>query len=299
MDTRWFDDVLALLEEGSLSRAAARRAVTQPAFSRRIKAFEDWLGQTVIDRSTNRVSIKGALTRSEPEIRAFLRRLDDVRQTIRLAENAVPRVTFATQHSLTFSTFPDLLRAVDAAGIPLNYRLRTANRDDCISLIIRGDADALLCYETDDEEPLPLDQSFTRIVWAHDRMVPVAGGHLRYRVDAGRPLPPDLPLIVYPQGSYLGQTLTRKCSAWQTMQRTLRPVCETAFAAGVREMVLRGIGIAWLPMSLIWRDREAGNLVDLATLLGSCPLSICLYAKTTHYFSTHVLPALDNPGGRG
>ena len=296
MDTRWFDDVLALLEEGNLSRAAARRAVTQPAFSRRIRAFEDWLGQDIIDRSTNRITIKSALTRSEPEIRAFLQRLTDVQQAIRRAETAVPHVTFATQHSLTFSTFPDLIKAVNGAGMLLNYRLHTADRDDCISMIVRGDADALLCYETDDDEPLPFDQTFTRIVWARDRMIPVAGGHLRYVVDANRSVPDDTPMIVYPESSYLGQTLYRKCQTWRSTQRKLRPVCETAFAAGIREMVLRGIGVAWLPMSMIWRDREAGNVVDLAASLGNCPLSICLYAKTTHYFSTHILPVLDNPG---
>lgn len=234
MDTRWFEDVLALLEEGNLSRAAARRAVTQPAFSRRIRAFEDWLGQEVIDRSTNRITIKRALARSEPEIRAFLQRLNDVQQRIRLAETAIPRVTFATQHSLTFSTFPDLIKAVDAAGVSLHYRLRTANRDDCISMIVRGDADALLCYETEDDEPLPFDQTFTRTVWARDRMIPVAGGHLRYVVGNNGPLPDDTPVITYPQSSYLGQTLYRKCQTWRSTQRKLRPICETAFAAGIR-----------------------------------------------------------------
>ena len=44
MDMQWLDDVLVLLEEGNLTRAAARRNITQPAFSRRIRSFEDWLG---------------------------------------------------------------------------------------------------------------------------------------------------------------------------------------------------------------------------------------------------------------
>ena len=42
MDLTLFDDVLLLLEEGNMSRAARRRNVTQPAFSRRIRSFEDW-----------------------------------------------------------------------------------------------------------------------------------------------------------------------------------------------------------------------------------------------------------------
>ena len=40
MDLRWLDDVLILLEEKNMTRAAARRNITQPAFSRRIRGFE-------------------------------------------------------------------------------------------------------------------------------------------------------------------------------------------------------------------------------------------------------------------
>ena len=41
MDMQWLDDVLVLLEEGNMTRAAARRNISQPAFSRRIRGFED------------------------------------------------------------------------------------------------------------------------------------------------------------------------------------------------------------------------------------------------------------------
>ena len=90
MDTRWFEDILVLIEEGTLTGAAERRAVTQPAFSRRIRAFETWLGQDVIDRTTNRVVIRDALKRSEPDIRAFLQRLREVQQALRHARDCDP-----------------------------------------------------------------------------------------------------------------------------------------------------------------------------------------------------------------
>lgn len=293
MDTRWFEDILVLLEEGTLTGAAERRAVTQPAFSRRIRAFETWLGQEVIDRTTNKVVIRDALKRSEPDIRAFLQRLREVQQSIRLAETNIPRVTFATQHALTLSTFPDLIKTVTQIGVSLNYRLRAANRDDCISLMVRGDADALLCYETDDEEPLPFDKSFTRTLWTRDRLIPVVGGQLRYAVQPNTPLPSDMPVVTYPDNSYLGQTLLRKCPAWSVAQRTMRPICESAFSAGVREMVLQGIGIAWLPMSMVWQDREAGRVTDLSGILGNCELSVSLYARTEHLLTTELLPHLE------
>ena len=61
MDLTLFDDVLVLLEEGNMSRAARRRNVTQPAFSRRIRSFENWLGRPIVTRTTNRVEIAPAL----------------------------------------------------------------------------------------------------------------------------------------------------------------------------------------------------------------------------------------------
>ncbi|MBL9048416.1 MAG: LysR family transcriptional regulator, partial [Tabrizicola sp.] len=44
MDLNWLEDFLALAESRSFSRAAEVRGVTQSAFSRRIRALEDWLG---------------------------------------------------------------------------------------------------------------------------------------------------------------------------------------------------------------------------------------------------------------
>ena len=44
MDLDWVRDFLALAEHRTFSRAAEARNVTQPAFSRRIRALEEWVG---------------------------------------------------------------------------------------------------------------------------------------------------------------------------------------------------------------------------------------------------------------
>ncbi|MGY8861417.1 MAG: LysR family transcriptional regulator, partial [Pseudomonadales bacterium] len=43
MELKWLEDLLALLEEKSITRAAERRHVTQPAYSRRVRQLEEWL----------------------------------------------------------------------------------------------------------------------------------------------------------------------------------------------------------------------------------------------------------------
>ena len=52
MELKWLEDFLQLVETGNFSRAAERRFVTQPAFSRRIRALEAWLGAELVDRTS-------------------------------------------------------------------------------------------------------------------------------------------------------------------------------------------------------------------------------------------------------
>lgn len=44
MHLKWLEDLVALAQTRSFSRAAELRHVTHPAFSRRIKALETWAG---------------------------------------------------------------------------------------------------------------------------------------------------------------------------------------------------------------------------------------------------------------
>ena len=48
MELDWLKDFLALAEQKNFSRAADIRNVTQPAFSRRIRALEDWIGTPLL-----------------------------------------------------------------------------------------------------------------------------------------------------------------------------------------------------------------------------------------------------------
>lgn len=44
MEIRWLEDFLSLVETRNFSRSAEARYTTQPAFSRRIKSLEEWVG---------------------------------------------------------------------------------------------------------------------------------------------------------------------------------------------------------------------------------------------------------------
>lgn len=51
VDQKLLEDFLSLCRHRSFSHAAQERNVTQPAFSRRIRALEEWLGVVLFDRT--------------------------------------------------------------------------------------------------------------------------------------------------------------------------------------------------------------------------------------------------------
>src|SRR4029078_11776324 len=60
MELIWLEDYLALSETLNFSRAAEARHITQPAFSRRIRALENWIGAELFIRTTHGVALTPA-----------------------------------------------------------------------------------------------------------------------------------------------------------------------------------------------------------------------------------------------
>lgn len=278
MDLKWLDDVLILLEEGNMTRAAARRNITQPAFSRRIRSFEGWLGTDVLHRGANSVEISSALRANEPELRALNNRIRDLRGKITHFDPANSTISLAAQHAPVFSTFPDMAVYAKLRFPGLKFRLRPGNLRDCVTMFLRGDASILLCYESETAGPLSFGDNILRVLWGNDLLVPVVGGGLRFSVREDGTLPRDAPAIVYPEDSYFGEVLIASERAFATRVYSENPFCETALSSGIKELVLAGTGVGWLPYSMVHREIECGDLISLAHELGQEQLKIALYA---------------------
>lgn len=277
MDLTLFDDVLVLLEEGNLSRAARRRNVTQPAFSRRIRSFESWLGRPILRRAANRVEIEPALLENAAELQALAAHVQELRRRIARHDPGRATVTVAAQHSLVLSTFPAFAAAAQRHLPETGFRLRAANRNDCISLFLSGEAALLMCYERADGAEMPFDDSVARALWGRDRLVPVVGGSLRGTLDAaGRP-PAGGPEILYPPSSFFGELLGADGRAGPGAAG--RAVVESAFTAGIRELALAGLGLAWLPMSLVHGEIASGALAVCTAEPASIRLRIAVFAR--------------------
>jgi DNA-binding transcriptional LysR family regulator len=289
MDMRWLDDVLILLEERNMTRAAERRNITQPAFSRRIRSFEHWLGVTILDRKTNSIGLSPALIDNEDEIRGLVSRLTELKFKIAHHNPAAAVVAIAAQHTAVFSTFPDMALRAMAAFPGVRFRMRAGNLGDCVAMFVRGDTSMLLCYEATRVDTLQFGPDVQRGTWGHDYLVPVVGGTLRYSVKDNRNIAADTASIVYPENSYFGQVLKENNKPFGTADLSANPFCQTAFSSGIKEMVLSGLGVGWLPYSMIHKEVESGEVISLASQFGQVHLTVAIYAHEKTPMATKLL----------
>jgi DNA-binding transcriptional LysR family regulator len=274
MELKWLEDLLVLLEEKSISRAAQRRHVTQPAYSRRIRQLEQWLGVELVDRSTKPIKIRATGLALEAGVRDLVNRFYALRNSVHETRE---RITFVAQHTLAISIFPALIRELKVQLPEPSYRVVPANYEECEALFY-NEADLLLCYQSPQRHFDFSHKKVRKLDLGKDRLIPVAAKQL---ADQLGPVSPGMaiPLLMYQQGGFLAEALAVNCLPDVIREYRVELVCESAFSASLKEMVLADMGIAWLAGELIKQELAEQKIVSYAAELGEIELDIVLYYR--------------------
>jgi LysR family transcriptional regulator, hypochlorite-specific transcription factor HypT len=75
----------------------------------------------------------------------------------------------------------------------------------------------------------------------------------------------------------MGAILYRHCLPPLMDRYDVRVVQESGFVAGIKEMALAGMGMAWLPERLIIRELKTGTLVRVGRELPEVEVPVSLY----------------------
>ena len=147
MELIWFEDYLAFAETLNFSRAAELRHVTQPAFSRRIRALEAWVGTDLFARTTHGVSLTPAGEHFHDQAEVLTRALHQLRRdTIEISDRRARPLSIAATHALSFTFFPQWVRRNDSILALGNLNLISDSMQACEQMMLRGDAQFLLCH---------------------------------------------------------------------------------------------------------------------------------------------------------
>ncbi len=264
MELKWLEDFLVLAEQRTFARAADVRHVTQPAFGRRIRALEEWFGTRLFVRSAQGAVLTPAGKFLRAPAEELTRQVYQLRQaTLEVGDREASTLSIVATHALSFVFLPRWIRThplFDTLG-PLN--LISDTMEACEQIMLRGEADFLLCHYHRNGGTLLEPSQFTSIAVGKDVLLPVCApdpnGAPKWTLP-GHPEKP-WPFLAYDPKSGLGRILT---AVWAKESGALscKKRVTAQLAVALLCMARQGEGVAWVPRSLAVEDIEAGRLVD-------------------------------------
>lgn len=307
MDLKWLEDFVALARAGSFSAAAAQRHVTQPAFSRRIRSLENWAGAVLFDRSTTPVQLTQAGKDLLPHALSIISEAESVKQELRLIYgSSQSAIRIITSHRLSVNMVPRLVAGFlrKHPDIPVSVMPKmesTENYGSYADALITGIADFLITYE---HESLLIEESRSSnlecIEIENDRIVPVTSPNYAKSI-------PDtwhedgstsIEFVGYPEYSFTEKIIH---PIVHKFEKQLHKVYESPITGSIRAMLLEGIGMTWLPLSVVAEDLSAGRLICLEGEGLTADIKVTMYRRkdsrgpVMDKFWHHV--AAQHPGG--
>ncbi len=284
MDVSLFRDLERLARTGNFTQAAAQSNLSQPAFSRRVKTLENWVGTLLVDRSRQPVRLTEAGHQILDAGLQALSRIEQERSQI-LKTQALPDryvVTFGAQHSIGWRFYPNWLQALEDTYGPILSRLRADDLPNCLQDLENGVVDFVIAYGP---KSGALDDKKASIVIGTDRLIPVC-----------KPNPDSTPAFDFRNGQtetpFLRfgnaaaiSALLEPTLAEHKLGQRLRPIYENSMAGALRMRAREGDGVAWLPETLVAPDLEAGLLVATGPKEWEVALEIRLHrneSRTNH-----------------
>ncbi|MFN9278409.1 MAG: LysR family transcriptional regulator [Betaproteobacteria bacterium] len=259
MQFKWLEDWLALAATRSFKNAAEQRPVTAPAFGRRIRALEAWFGVALFVRGSQPLMLTPAGEQLAQHARAATADVDRLRLALQGNWGGTV-VRLVTGRALAHGVVADALTRLACQPAPPEVQVLTRLMPEAGDLLERDAADLMLGYQHP-ALALRLDgRRYLSARVADDRLLPVvrarAGG-------AAAHAPGHARLLAYDPAQALGRLLDDHIAHLDGAP-PLPVLLRSDSVDSLREYVLRGLGVAWLPLSMVAADLEAGRLASWA-----------------------------------
>lgn len=273
MDLRRLRHVLGIMEHGSLSRAATRLGIAQPALGAQLKQLEDELGVRLVVRHSRGVTPTEAGAALRAEATPLLERLDALDSRLRdLGAAPHGRVVVGVTPSTGNLLAEPLLRGVSEALPAVQLSLLEALSTALVERVADGTVDLAVCYD------MPNDRRGVRgETLAPDWLVFVEhrdAGRIRGRGTIPFAEVAAVPLVM----SALGNEVLRRMidSASRVAGTTLRVAHEVQSMPLTRALLADPRHGAILPYGALIEDIRAGRFVAARIVEPTVERRLCL-----------------------
>jgi LysR family transcriptional regulator, hypochlorite-specific transcription factor HypT len=279
MHLKLLEDYITLASSKNFSAAARLRNVTHPAFGRRIKALEQWVGASLVQRASDTQAF-GLTPAGEEFLKTAKHIVDELTDAKQMAiRSDSTQIRICTGRTLARTMVTDWIATtsrLQSKKIDIGFHIRTASLHEA-ALSLEADQCHLMIAYAHKTIALGLDQR--RFAYRHfgsDKLVPVSAHKL-----PSRPSGP-VNLLQFSKGLALrkilddGLVTTERVGSGLKIKSTIE--CDSPDV--VHALSLKGLGIAWLPWTLVASDCAAKRLYQIDNQgLSNYPFDVMMYRK--------------------
>lgn len=251
MNTDWLNDYIALIETGSFSKAAERRASTHTAFSRRIGLLEEWAGVKLIERRKPiRQTQEGQIFLEAAQ--AAVKLLEEVRSQFQAGHQQEEAVlSFTTGRTLASKFFPAWYREVSSRMDFGKMTMKTSGAEHAILRFLAEEAQFLIVYRTPMSRLLLSEKKYAGKKIGSEAVLPVCAPQSREAIEAqlggGRQ---PIAFLGYDNALSL-KALIMGFVRKKAFSARLHTVFEADNYETLKAMAMEGLGMSWLPQSVV------------------------------------------------
>lgn len=258
MRSRQLECFVRVCELGSITKAAATLNIAQPALGAQIKALERELGVRLLARTVTGTTPTNAGSIFLEEAKYILRRLENLKRTLREVDANVPRtLRVGMPASLTGMLASRLLERVHASMPDLTVKIVENPSHVLVEHVQNGKLDMGLAFAV---RPNPAVNGEPRLRESLYLITNPGSPH-----DRKRPIPlreiVSIDLTMPGEGDVVRQLVD------ETLRRhklTLRVAYPVDSMPAMKDVVARGLACAILPSSAVAREMQDGTLVARA-----------------------------------
>jgi DNA-binding transcriptional LysR family regulator len=261
METRHLAALVAIVDEGSFTRAAARCGVSQPGISALIRRLEATVGEPLFDRSGRAATLTAAGEALLPHARAALAAIEAGRGAVAAVSGLVTgRVTVGMVTACGFGGLFDVLERFHREHPGVELTLSEANSDELLAGLRAGTLDVALAAVAGPDalaglaSIVAVDDGFAAVVPGGDPLRADDRGSVPVAALRGRGL------IALPPGTGLRASLEGACERAGFVPRV---TLEASNPDVLVRLAARGLGVAILPETAEGELPEGVRMVRL------------------------------------
>ncbi|MEV7779613.1 LysR family transcriptional regulator [Kitasatospora sp. NPDC088351] len=261
MELRQLEYLVAVAEEASFTKAAARVFVTQPCVSAQIRRLEGELGKDLIDRSGRTVQLTGVGAAVLPHARAALAAVDSVRDAVENVTGVVRgQVALGSVASSLSLRLPDLVADFSEKYPAVEISLSEGSTEHLVEAVRAGRIDVAIIGVGVDP-PAGLE---TLVI--ADELLVGAVGHAHPLAGRGSITVDEVEshtLMCLPVGSAVRAASD---ATWAAAGVKPRVAFEASDPRVLAQLASRGIGMAILPERFVLSQPELLHPVRISSM---------------------------------